>query len=95
MTGTAVGTVGNRCEVHVLVKGLVDPVKEINRFVTLMTRGMIILLLKRSKLSLDLFSSLILESQSTFICDSQIDCCESSLFRMLEPVLNHRVVALL
>ena len=44
MTGTAVGTVGNRCEVHVLVKGLVDPVKEINRFVTLLTSGMIILL---------------------------------------------------
>ena len=32
VSGTAVGTVGNRCEVHVLVKGLVDPVQEINRF---------------------------------------------------------------
>lgn len=32
--GTAVGTVGNRCEVHVLVKGLVDPVQEINRLQT-------------------------------------------------------------
>ena len=30
--GTAVGTVGSRCEVHVLVKGLVDPEKEIARW---------------------------------------------------------------
>lgn len=29
--GTAVGVVGNRCEVFVLVKGLVDPASEINR----------------------------------------------------------------
>ena len=31
--GTAIGTVGDKCEVHVLVKGLVDPVLEINRYV--------------------------------------------------------------
>ena len=31
--GTAMGTVGNKGTVHVLVKGLVDPVQEINRLV--------------------------------------------------------------
>ena len=35
--GTAVGTVGNRCEVHVLVKGLVDPVQEINRLIDIIS----------------------------------------------------------